>query len=108
MGLSIAAQVIIAIVPLAAIIFVSILGFFYMLWEYRKNRIIIENGGTPKEYNINEKILLIGIVSLFVGMGLLFFFAIYSGFTSSLLGGIIPFFTGLGIITYFLVRKRLT
>ncbi len=103
------AQVLIASLPLAAIVILGVLTFFYMLWEYRKNRIVIERGGTPAPRNIDDKLLLIGIVSLFVGVGLLVFFSLKTGLSNSLLGGIIPTTAGLGIITYYVIiglKKR--
>jgi hypothetical protein len=105
-SLSRAAQVLIAALPLVAVIVLGILSYFYLLWDYRKNMLIIEKNGTPRERNIDDKLLLLGVVALFVGAGLLLFFALHSGVSNSLLGGIIPTMTGLGIIThYILVRK---
>jgi hypothetical protein len=77
--------------------------------DYKRKRLIIERGGTPVPRNIDEKLLLIGIVALFVGVGLLVFFAFKTGLSDALLGGIIPTTAGLGIITYYvLVQRRKT
>ena len=100
------AQILIAILPLVAIVMLAILSFFFLLWDYRKNRLIIERGGTPVPRNLDEKLLLVGIVALFVGIGLLVFFALYNGLSNSLLGGIIPTMSGLGIVTYYTFVKR--
>ncbi len=100
------AQVLIASLPMVAIILLAVLTFFFILWDYRKNRLIIEKGGTPVPRVIDEKLILIGIVSLFVGAGLLVFFALKTGLSNSLLGGIIPTMAGLGIITYYSVFHR--
>jgi hypothetical protein len=103
------AQVLIASLPLVAVVLLSILSFFFILWEYKRKRLIIERGGTPTPRNIDEKLLLIGIVALFVGVGLLIFFALKTGLSDALLGGIIPTTAGLGIITYYvLVQRRKT
>jgi len=107
MELSVTAQVLIAILPLVAVVSLCFLYFFYMLWEYKKAKIILEKGGTPEKSNFNEKLLLIGIVSLFVGIGLLLFFGLNKNFNDSLLGGIIPFMTGLRIIIHFTVIYKL-
>ncbi len=101
------AQVLIASLPMVAIILLAVLSFFFILWDYRKNRLIIEKGGTPVPRRIDEKLILIGIVSLFVGAGLLVFFALKTGLSNSLLGGIIPTMAGLGIITYYSVFHRI-
>lgn len=102
MGLSQTAEVLISSLPLVAVVVLGILFFFNLLWDYKKSRLIIERGGTPPPKNIEEKILLIGIVSLFVGLGLMVFFIIYAGLSDSLLGGIIPTMVGMGIIVHYL------
>jgi hypothetical protein len=106
-SMSTAAQVLIAALPLVAVIVLGFLSYFYFLWDYRKNKLIIEKNGTPRERNIDDKLLLLGVVALFVGLGLLIFFAVYAGISSSLLGGIIPTMTGAGIITHYLLIRRL-
>jgi hypothetical protein len=107
-SLSETAQVLIAILPLASVMILGILIFVYMMWDHQKNILIINKGGTPRPRNIDDKLLLLGIVSIFIGAGLIIFSAIYSGFTPSLLGGIIPFSAGAGIITYFWVKGKKT
>lgn len=100
------AQILIASIPLVAVVLLAVLSFFFFLWDYRRSRLIIERGGTPVPRNIDEKLLLIGIVALFVGVGLLVFFALKTGLSDSLLGGIIPTTAGMGIITYYLLVQR--
>jgi len=100
------AQVLIASLPLVAVVLLAILSFFFILWDYKRKRLIIERGGTPVPRNIDEKLLLIGIVALFVGVGLLVFFALKTGLSDALLGGIIPTTAGLGIITYYVLVQR--
>lgn len=105
-GLVPSAQVIISILPIVAVVVCSILLFFYLLWEHKKNKLIIEKGDKPAPRQLDEKLLLIGIVSLFVGVGLSFFFLLYNGLDESLLGGIIPTTVGLGIVTYYIIIQR--
>ncbi|MBN2531762.1 MAG: hypothetical protein JXB88_02660 [Spirochaetales bacterium] len=107
-GLCDSAQVIIAIVPLVSVIVLGILTFFFMLWDHQKRMIIIQKGGSPPSHRIDEKLLLLGIVALFIGIGLTVFFIIYNGMNPPLLGGIIPTTAGLGIITAYIIlyRKR--
>jgi hypothetical protein len=105
-SLSPAAQVLIAALPLVAVVLLAVLAFFSMLWDHQKNRIIISRGEKPVPRNIDDKILLLGIVALFVGIGLLVFFSLHDGATNSLLGGIIPVAAGLGTITHFAISHR--
>lgn len=109
-SLSPTAQILIAALPLVAVIVLSVLTFFFLLLDYRRARLAIERGLPPLERNLDDKLLLIGIVSLFVGLGLLLFFALKTGLSDSLLGGIVPTAAGLGIITYYIliqaIKKR--
>ena len=104
-SLAVPAQVLIAILPLAAVVLLAVLLFFYFLWDYRKKKLSIEKGIELLSKMAPEQLLLLGIVSFFIGLGLLVFFALFSGISSSLLGGIIPMMTGLGILTFYKVRK---
>jgi hypothetical protein len=102
-----AAQVLIAAIPIVSVSVLAVLSFFVILWDHRKQRLMIERGLTPKPKNIDDKLLLIGIVALFVGVGLLIFFSLKTGLSNSLLGGIIPTASGMGIITYYILIHRL-
>jgi hypothetical protein len=98
-----AAQVLIAAIPIVSVSVLAVLSFFVILWDYRKQRLMIERGLTPKPRNIDDKLLLIGIIALFVGVGLLVFFGLKTGLSNSLLGGIIPTASGMGIVTYYIL-----
>lgn len=102
-----AAQVLIAAIPIVSVSVLAVLSFFVILWDYRKQQLMIERGLTPKPRNIDDKLLLIGIVALFVGVGLLVFFGLKTGLSNSLLGGIIPTASGMGIITYYILKYSL-
>jgi hypothetical protein len=104
-SLSVPAQVLIAILPLAAVILLAVLLFFTLLWEYRKKKLLIEKGKEHQAPLRYEKLFLLGIVAFFIGAGLVVFFALYSGVSSALLGGIIPAMAGLGIIIFYWARK---
>ncbi|MBN1411868.1 MAG: hypothetical protein JW969_13550, partial [Spirochaetales bacterium] len=95
-GMAEPAQVLIAILPLVSVVMLSILAFFFMFWDHKKRILIIQKGDTPTPFNIDEKLLLLGIVALFTGLGLVVFSALYSGLSQSLLGGIIPASVGGG------------
>jgi hypothetical protein len=102
-----ASQVLIAAIPIVSVSVLAVLSFFVILWDYRKQQLMIERGLTPKPRNIDDKLLLIGIVALFVGVGLLVFFGLKTGLSNSLLGGIIPTASGMGIITYYILIHSL-
>jgi uncharacterized RDD family membrane protein YckC len=102
-----AAQVLIAAIPIVSVSVLAVLSFFVILWDYRKQQLMIERGLNPKPRNIDDRLLLIGIVALFVGVGLLVFFSLKTGLSNSLLGGIIPTASGMGIITYYILITTL-
>ena len=99
------AQILISVLPMVAIIVLGIVAFFYMKWEHQKRMLIIEKGGTPPPKRFNEKLLLIGLLSLFIGIGLTIFFILQIGVSNALLGGIVPLAAGLGIFTYFMILR---
>ncbi len=99
------AQVLISTLPMIAIIVFGILAFFYLKWEHQKRMLIIEKGGELPPAKFNEKLLLIGLLSLFIGIGLTVFFIIQTGLSNALLGGIIPLTAGMGIITYIIIIR---
>jgi len=103
------AQILISVLPMVTIIVLGIVAIFYFKWEHQKRMLIIEKGGTPPPKKFNEKLLLIGLLSLFIGIGLTIFFMLQTGVSNALLGGIVPLAAGLGIITYIIiVRLRKT
>jgi hypothetical protein len=107
MAMNDAAQILIAAIPLVAVVVLGFLGFFYFLWDFRTIRFIVDKGGTPLPRRLDEKLLLIGIVSFFVGIALLVFFLLKGEIGDSLLGGLIPTMAGAGIIVHFIVVRRL-
>jgi len=98
-----AAQVLIALLPIVSVVIVGVLSFFYLLWEYRKIRMIIERGEKLPPSRYKESLLLVGIVALCVGLGLILYFLLKGGITDALLGGLMPAATGLGIIIFYCV-----
>jgi len=84
-SLSPAAQILIAVLPLAAVVLLAALSFFFILLDYRRSRLIIERGLSPVPRNIAAK----------------------TGLGDSLLGGIVPTAAGLGIITYYALMQAI-
>lgn len=101
-----AAQVLIAALPLVAVVLLAVLAFFSMLWDHRRDKIFLERGEKPAPRNFDDKILLLGIIALFVGVGLTAFFAAHDGLSNALLGGIIPAMTGIAVVTHYSIANR--
>lgn len=100
-GVSSAAQVIIAIIPIVAIVMGSVVVFFYLLWTHRERRLRIEMGSyntTPLD--MDTFTLLAGILLVAVGLALTVVFASLSATGYTLLGGIIPLATGAGLLVF--------
>jgi hypothetical protein len=100
------AQVLIAILPLVSVVLVSVLLFFHLFWEYRKAKLLIEKGLPVPRSRLNERLLLLGVVALFVGLGLLIFFILAGERGDTLLGGIMPTAAGAGLIVYYVSVGR--
>ena len=69
---------------------------------------MLEQGYQPKisESLLNRLVLLIGLLSCFVGAPLTIIFILIDGLSYSILGGIIPFVSGIAFITYFKVMRN--
>ena len=99
-GLTKVAQVLILAIPLTSLVVLGALAFFTLFWDHQRRMMIIERGGTPPVRDLSDKVFLVGLVSLFVGLGLMLFFWATRGVGESLLSGIIPATAGLAIIFY--------
>ena len=100
--LSIAAQVIISIVPIVGITFGAVILFFYILWRHHEIKLQIKTGTfVPKSFNSAALSLLTGLLLTGVGFTLSLVFAIIDGFSYSILGGLIPFVMGIGLLVFY-------
>ena len=100
--LSIAAQVIISIVPIVGITFGAVILFFYILWRHHEIKLQIKTGSfVPKSFNSAAFSLLTGLLLTGVGFTLSLVFAIIDGFSYSILGGLIPFVMGIGLLVFY-------
>lgn len=102
-----AAQVLLALLPLISVIVLGVLTIIIIYLDHKQRIIILEKSGNLPPKKMNEKILLIGLLSTFIGITLTIFFGIKDGFNDSLLGGIIPAATGLGLITYIIIITKI-
>ncbi|MBN2737103.1 MAG: hypothetical protein JXR70_08995 [Spirochaetales bacterium] len=98
-----AAQVLLALLPIISVVVIGVLTIIVVILDHKQRMVIFEKSGNLPPRKINEKILLIGLLSTFIGITLTVFFAIKDGFSDTLLGGILPAATGLGIICYILI-----
>ena len=97
-----AAQVIIAIIPIVGIVMGAVVIFFYLLWNYRRRTLLIKAGHYDRPaFDLRPFSLLAGLLLSSVGLTLTVFLAIVSGPSYGLLGGIIPLSTGIGLLVYY-------
>jgi len=103
---SIAAQVIIAVIPLVGIVMGAVVVFFYLLWNHRRRTLLIKVGHYNRPaFDILSFSLLAGLLLSSVGLTLTVFLAIVTGPTYGLLGGIIPLSMGVGLLAYFCIKR---
>lgn len=98
---STAAQVIVSIIPIVGIVMGCTVIFFYLLWNYKLKREMIEKGiysRTP--FDMETFSLLAGLVLFILGLILVFFFLIKDGFSYGVLSGLIPAAIGLSLLIY--------
>lgn len=99
---SIAAQVIISIVPIVGICFGAVIVFFYLLWRHHETKLQIKTGTfVPKKINFAAFALLTGLLLSGIGLMLTTVFAIIDGFSYSILGGLIPLICGACLLIFY-------
>jgi hypothetical protein len=97
-----AARVIIAIIPIVAIVMGSAVVFFYILWDHRRRSLLIKAGQyTPIKFDLLSFSLLAGLLLTSVGLTLTVFLVITQGAGYGLLGGLIPLSMGIGLLVYY-------
>jgi hypothetical protein len=102
---SVAAHVIIALIPLVGVVMGAIVVFFYLLWNHRRRVLLIKAGQYKRpQFDLLAFSLLAGLLLSCVGLALTVFLAIVTGPTYGLLGGIIPLSMGTGLLAYFGIK----
>jgi len=104
---SVAAQVIITIIPIVGIVMGAVIIFFYLLWNHRRRTLMIKAGQYNRpDFDLLSFSLLGGLLLGSVGLTLTVFLAVITGPTYGLLGGLIPLSMGVGLLAYYCIRHR--
>lgn len=105
--ISVAAQVVIAVVPIVGIVIGGIVVFFYLLWRNKQISLLIAQGTyKPAQFNLRLFSLLTGLLLFGIGIVLSVFFFLLEGLTYALLGGLIPLILGLSLIVFYKVYPK--
>lgn len=103
---SIAAQILITVIPITGIVMGSVVAFFYLLWHHKRTVLLIKAGRYERPvFDILSFCLLAGFLLAFVGTSLTIFLVLLEGFGYGLLGGVIPLSIGLGLLAFYGVRR---
>jgi hypothetical protein len=104
---SVAAQVVISVIPIVAIVMGCVVIFFYLLWSHREKVLLIKEGSYSRPaVDIDTFSLLAGLLLSCVGLVLTVLFVAIEGLSYSLFGGIIPLALGIGLLVFYGVRSR--
>lgn len=106
-GSSLAAQVIVAVIPIVGIVMGSVVVFFYLLWSHKEKTLLIERGVyRPNAIELETFSLLTGLLLGCVGAVLSALFLAKDGFSYSVLGGLIPLALGIGLLVFYGIRSH--
>jgi hypothetical protein len=104
---SVAAQVLIALIPIVGISLGSVVAFFYLLWTHRERKLLIQRGAwTPLRIDLNTFCLLSGLLLSGVGLVLSILILLVNGIGYGLLGGLIPLALGGSLLVFVRLRER--
>ncbi len=103
---SVAAQVMITIIPIVGIVMGSAIAFFYLLWHHKRTVLLIQSGRYERpNFDLLSFCLLAGVLLSSVGLSLTVFLWLLEGFGYAPLGGLIPLSVGIGLLAYYGVRR---
>jgi len=104
---SVAAQVIVTVIPIVGIVMGAVVIFFYLLWNHRRRTLLINAGHYNRpDFDLLSFSLLAGLLLGSVGLTLTVFLALITGLTYGLFGGLIPLSMGVGLLTYYCINRR--
>lgn len=99
--LSVAAQVLVALIPIIGIALGSVVAFFWLLWTHRERKLLIQRGNwAPGRVDVATLSLLSGILLVGVGLVLSVLILVIDGVGYGLLGGLIPLVTGVCLLVF--------
>lgn len=105
---SAAAQIIVSIIPIVGIVMGCTVIFFYLLWDYKQKKLMIERGiYKPRLFDLDSFSLFAGLIMLSVGGSLVLFFLLKEGLSYGVLSGLIPFSVGISLIIYFGIKSKI-
>jgi hypothetical protein len=103
---STAAQIIIAVIPIAGIVMGSVVVFFYLLWNHRRKVLLIKAGQYSRpDFDLLSFSLLAGLLLVCVGATVSVFLAAFRGFDLALLGGTIPLVLGIALLIFYRMKR---
>jgi hypothetical protein len=101
-----AAQIIIAVIPIVGIVMGSLVVFFYLLWNYKWKKLLVQAGQyRDPEFDLRSFSLLTGLLLGSVGITLTVFLAVIQGAGYALLGGLIPLSAGTGLLIFYGIKR---
>lgn len=104
---SAAAQIVIAVIPIVAIVMGCVVVFFYLLWSHKEKVLLIQRDAyKPARIDLDTFALLAGTLLTGVGAVLSVLFGAKDGLDYSLLGGLIPLALGIGLLVFHGSRSR--
>ena len=102
---STAAQILVTVIPMIGIVMGSIIILFYLIFNYKQKKLMIEKGIYQKNvFDLDSFSLLSGLILFSIGLSLMIFFIIKEGVSYGILGGIIPLSCGVALIAFFIIR----
>jgi len=103
----VAAQVIIAVIPIVGIVMGAVVIFFYLLWIHRRRTLLIKAGQYKRpDFDLSTFSLLTGLLLGSVGITLTIFLVLMEANPGyGLLGGIIPLSMGVGLLAFYRIKR---
>ncbi len=102
---STAAQILVSIIPIVGIVMGSTVIFFYLMWDYKLKKLMIENKiYDRKRIELDTFALMAGLLLFILGLSLMAFFLIKDGLNYGTLSGLIPTAIGLSLLMFFIIR----
>lgn len=101
-------EILLSILPLVAITLGGVLFFFFLLWQYKLQKGLINSGQYKPNSVKSIRILslLFGINGVLLGVPLILILFTVDGMGYSVLGGLIPLCLGLGMLIFYSVIRQ--